>query len=181
MEQVAGSNVVLLWLDEHICRHENCRKLKEEFENNTTSIYLYHDVEQCRRFVDTVKHKKLFCIVQGKHAQTLVPFIAENTIEPVVYIFCLHIIELNEWAQTYNCILNGGMFDHEADLLTKLTRDLADYAELKAQEYRMKKRACENWARNLTENTKRFHAKQCTLIFKTDPFSDQETPCEQST
>jgi hypothetical protein len=180
VETVVGSNVVIFWLDEHIGQPENCIELKEEFQSNTTSIYLFHDVNQCLKFLPSIGDKKPFCIIQGKHAQTIVPVIADSATSPVVYIFCFDVVALKDWGQGYDCVLNGGIFDHEKDLLARLTQDLADYANLKAQEYRFKRKACEDWAANLTKNAKRFRQEKCTLPFRTDPFSDQETPCEQT-
>jgi hypothetical protein len=179
VENVVGSNVVLFWLDEHICRDNNCTDLRREFESNTTNIYLFHNVEQCRRFLPSVRRKKVFCIIQGKHAQDIVPDIIRFTTEPVVYIFCHYMLTLTEWAQDIRCVLEGGIFNHEKDLLGKLTTDLADYANLKAQEYRIKRAACEEWAENLTNNAKRLRTEKCTLLFKIDPFDNKETPCEE--
>lgn len=180
IEKVVGSDVVLFWLDNHICKDDNCTDLRQEFESNTTNIYYYHDVEQCRRFLEGIQNKQVFCIIQGSHAKTIVPDIIKFTNSPVVYIFCTYMIALTEWAEDIPCILKGGIFDHEQDLLCKLTTDLADYAVLKVQEYRIKRAACDEWAQNLTRNTKRMRTEQCQLLYKTDPFDDKETPCEEA-
>jgi hypothetical protein len=180
VEKIVGSDIVLLWLDEHICQDDNCTDLKEEFERNTnTNIYLFHEVERCRRFLQTIRNKQAYCIIQGQHAEKIVPAIIQYTKSPVVYIFCLHTFPLSEWAQDYPCILKGGIFDHEQDLLARLTSDLADHALLKAQEYRVKRAACDDWAHNLTENAKRLKNEQCNLTFRTDPFSNQDTAGQQ--
>jgi hypothetical protein len=176
VEKVVGSDVVLLWLDEHICQDNNCTELKNEFESSTaTNIYLFHDVDQCRQFIRKIGNKKLFCIIQGKHAEHVVPDIVQHTTSPVVYIFCLHTFPLTEWAQDFQCVLDGGVFDHEKNLLAKLTVDLSDYANLKAQEYRVKRTACDEWAQNLTNTAKRLKNDQCTLTFRTDPFDNHDT------
>ncbi|CAF3387895.1 unnamed protein product [Rotaria sp. Silwood2] len=179
VEKVVGSDIVLLWLDDHIGQDGTYPKLKQEFESNTTNIYFFHDIDRCRQFLSLVRQKKLFCIIQGKHAKTIVPHIIEYGISSVVYIFCLHMSYLTEWASDIDCILAGGIFDHEQDLLAKLTKDLSDYANLKVNEYRVKRAACDEWAQNLTQHAKRLRNEQCTLTYATDPFSDQETPCEQ--
>jgi hypothetical protein len=179
VENIIGSNVVLFWLDEHIGVPENCTKLKEEFKSNTTNIYLFHDIDVCKRFLPSIKDKKLFCIIQGKLAKTIVPEIVKYTTKAVVYIFCFDMSYLTEWAMDFDCILEGGIFDHEKDLLAGLTSCLAAYAEVKTQEYSFKRDACAEWAADLTKNAKRFRAEQCTLPHKTDPFSDKETPCKQ--
>ncbi|CAF0880610.1 unnamed protein product [Adineta steineri] len=180
VEKVVGSDIVIIWLDDHIGQTNNCTELKQEFESNTTNIYLFHDVDQCINFLQSIRNKKLFCITQGRHAQTITPHIENLFNSPVVYIFCLHVSALAEWAQNYDCILAGGIYDHERDLLARLTQDLAGYAAIKAQEYNFKRQACEEWAENLTKNAKRFRTEQCTLTFSTDPTDDnKETPCEQ--
>ena len=179
VEKVIGSDVVLFWLDEHIGKPGNCIKLKEEFESNTTNIYLFHDVDQCRQFLPLIKNKKLFCIIQGKLAETIVPEIVEYATEPVVYIFCLNKDHLTEWAKRYKCIPHDGIFIHEKDLLARLTSDLAGYAALKTQEHSFKRSACAEWADNLAKKAEQCRTEQCTLPFKTDPYSDLETSCEQ--
>jgi hypothetical protein len=177
VERVVGSDMVLLWLDEHICQDDTCTELKNEFESSTaTNIYLYHDVDRCRRFIRKLRNKKAFCIIQGRHAKDVVPDIIQYTNSPVVYIFCLEMLKYTEWAQDFQCILEGGVFGHEKDLLAKLTVDLSDYANQKAQEYRVKRTACDEWAKNLTNTAKRLKNDQYTLTFPTDPFSDQDTP-----
>lgn len=180
-EAVTGSDMVLLWLDDHIGQAGNCLELKEKFESHTTLIRLFHDCDACIRFIQAVKERKLFCIIQGKHAERIVPIIEEQTKESMVYIFCLHIVHLRDWAQEQGSIMRGGLFDHEDTLLTKLTGDLAEYAASKAFEYRTKSQANERWAATLAKNFKRFHEEQCTLTYSTDPFSDQETPSETAT
>ncbi|CAF0806496.1 unnamed protein product [Rotaria sordida] len=181
VEKIVGSDVILLWLDEHIGQTENCIELKQEFESNTTNIYFFNDVDQCRRFLSLIKQqqKKLFCIIQGKHAQAIVPDIIKYGISPVVYIFCFDMSHLQEWALDIDCILTGGVFTHEKDLLARLTHDLSDYANLKVTEYRVKRVACDEWAQNLTRNAKRFRNEQCTLTYRTDPFNEQESACVQ--
>jgi len=179
VEKIVGSDLVLLWLDDHICKENNCTDLKNEFESNTTSIHLFHDVDRCRRFVRTIRNKKLYCIIQGKYAKDIIPDLIQYTTSPVVYIFCLHMYPLSEWAQDYECVREGGMFDHEKDLLGKLTNDLADYADSKVQEYRIKRAACDEWAQQLTNNAKRLRTDQCTLTFNTNPFDNQERSGEQ--
>ncbi|CAF1329917.1 unnamed protein product [Adineta steineri] len=180
VEKVVGSDIVIIWLDDHIGQTNNCTGLKEEFQSNTTNIYLFHDVDQCIKFVQSIENKKLFCIIQGKHAKTMIPHIEKKSNSPVVYIFCFNTLALSEWAQNYDCILAGGIYDHDKDLLARLTKDLADYAAIKAQEYNFKRQACVEWAENLTKNAKRFRTEQCTLTFSTDPTDDnKETTCEQ--
>lgn len=179
VERILGSDVVLFWLDEHICKDDNCLQLRKEFEANTTNIYLFHDVETCRQFLKLLRNKKVFCIIQGKHAKSLVPDIEKATTLPVVYIFCFYMLDLCKWGKDFDCILEGGIFDHEKDLLASLTRGLADYADTKAQEYKLKRAACEEWAEKLANNAKRMKTEQCTLLYKTDPLDERDSAGEQ--
>lgn len=129
---------MVLWLDEHIGRDENCRDLKMQFRQLTNNLKMVDSVDSCRQCLPYLQNRKLFCIIQGKHAKEIVPEIVKITspsVKPIVYIFCLHMIYLNEWAQEQECVMEGGMFDHEQDLLSKLTRDLDDYAKQKSIEY----------------------------------------------
>ncbi|CAF1265581.1 unnamed protein product [Adineta ricciae] len=131
------NNIMVLWLDDHIGRDENCRALKAEFRQITTSLKMVDSVRSCRECLPYVKNRKLFCIIQGKYAKEIVPDIVQivsSSIKPVVYIFCLHMISLVEWAQEQECILEGGMFDHEKNLFNKLRNDLNDYANQKSKE-----------------------------------------------
>ncbi len=138
LDILARSNIMVLWLDEYIGRDENCRALKMEFRQITNSLKMVDSVDSCRQCLQHVKNRKLFCIIQGKHAKEIVPDIVEivsPSMKPVVYIFCLHMVYLTEWAQEQECIMEGGIFDHEKDLLPRLTKDLNDYVKQKSVEY----------------------------------------------
>ncbi|CAF1929309.1 unnamed protein product [Rotaria magnacalcarata] len=131
---------MIIWLDEYIGRDENCRKLKMEFRRITKSLKMVDSVDNCRKCLQHVENRKVFFIIQGKHAKEIVPDIVRMvspspSMKPVVYIFCLHIIYLSEWAQEQECIMEGGMFDHEKDLLLRLTKDVNDYVKKRSLDY----------------------------------------------
>ncbi|CAF1229414.1 unnamed protein product [Adineta steineri] len=135
---LARNNVMIIWLDEYIGRDENCRELKEEFRQITNSLKMVDSVESCRQCLEHVKDRKLFFIIQGKYAKQVVPEIVQiipPSMKPVVYIFCFNMTYLMEWAQEQECIMEGGMFDHEKDLLLRLTNDLNNYVKQKSVEY----------------------------------------------
>ncbi|UJR11976.1 hypothetical protein I4U23_016154 [Adineta vaga] len=132
------NNVMIIWLDEHIGRDENCRDLKNEFRQITNSFKMFDSVESCRRCLPHVKNRKIFFIIQGKHAKEIVPDIVEimsSETKPVVYLFCLNIIYLIEWAEEQECIMEGGIFDDEKHLLATLTNDMKDYIKQKSDEH----------------------------------------------
>lgn len=130
MDVFAQNSIIVLWLDEHIGREENCRALKMELRQITESVKMFDSVESLRQCLPHVQNRKLFCIIQGKHAQEVVPDIIQATsssLEPVVYVFCLHKIYLVNWACEQQCVLKGGLFDHEKNLFAKLNKDINKY------------------------------------------------------
>ncbi len=130
---------MILWLDEWIGRDENCRDLKMEFRRLTNSIKFVYTVESCREVLLNVKNRKLFFITQGKLAKEIVPDIERiisPSMEPVVYLFCAKITKYNDWAQEHDCIMAGGIYDFDKDLLGRLTHDLNDYIMQKLTESR---------------------------------------------
>ncbi|CAF3686761.1 unnamed protein product [Adineta steineri] len=138
LDVLAKNNVMIIWLDEYIGRDENCRALKKEFRQITNSLKMVDSVESCRQCLQHVKDRKLFFIIQGKYAKQIVPEIVQiipPDMKPIVYIFCFDMTYLMEWAQEQECIMEGGIFTHEADLLLRLTNHLNDYVKQKSVEY----------------------------------------------
>ena len=180
-ERVAGSDLVLFWLDNHICKDGECETLKKKFEVDTGhEIEFFDEVEPCYELLENSKGKKLFCIVQGRFAEAIVPLIRRQaTVPPTFYIFCASVALLKERIPDVTRTLDGCVFDHESDLLCKLTADLADYATIKSHEYLLKRAACEEWSQNLARNAKRLREDKETLTFRSDPFTDEATPTEQ--
>jgi hypothetical protein len=122
---------MVIWLDAHIGQDENCRALKNEFRRLTSSFRVDSTVEACRNYLPNIKDRKVFCIIQGSLAKDIVPDIERiipEELEPVVYLFCAKMTNYTEWAQDYVSIMRGNIFDHEKDLLGRLTKDLNEYA-----------------------------------------------------
>jgi hypothetical protein len=137
LDVLARSNIMVIWLDEYIGRDENCRALKMELRQITNSLKMVDSVDSCRQCLPHVKNRKLFFIIQGRYAKQIVPDIVEivsPSMKPVVYIFCLNMAYLIEWAQEQECIMEGGIFDHEKDLFPRLNKDLNDYVKQKSVE-----------------------------------------------
>ncbi|CAF1593514.1 unnamed protein product [Didymodactylos carnosus] len=171
-ESFSGSNLVVLWLDDHICRDDNCQSLKSEFRDNTNILLTLDSVESCRRCLPKLKNRQLFCIIQGKYAKEIVPDIVRITppsLTPFVYIFCLNMEYLIDWASEQECVLKGGMYHHEKDLLKKMTTDIAEYIQEKLAEYRLKKDLCEQWAAKLTKRVDRYRQEKCAVKYVRDP------------
>ncbi|CAF1046165.1 unnamed protein product [Adineta steineri] len=132
------NKVMIIWLEEFIDRDEDCGQLKNELRQITNSLKMVDSVESCRKCLQYVKDRKLFFIIQGKYAKQIVPEIVQiipPSMKPVVYIFSFNVIHFIEWAAEQECIMEGGIFDHEKDLLLRLAKDLNDYVKQKSAEY----------------------------------------------
>jgi hypothetical protein len=128
---------MILWLDKHIGLDENCAALKDEFRRLTCSFKTMNTVESFRENLSNVKNRKLFCIIQGSLSEYVVPEIEQMTApspEPVVYILCGSIANYAGWAQNFDCIMRGNVYDFDKELLNGLTNDLNKYVEKKITE-----------------------------------------------
>ena len=123
---------MIVWLDDHIGQQDNCRALKDKFRELTNSFRVTSTVEECRSFLPQIKDRKVFFIIQGSLSEAIVPDIEQiipDEMEPVVYLFCFDVPNYVEFALKHPCIIDRGqIFDHQDDLLGKLTTDLNEYA-----------------------------------------------------
>jgi len=122
---------MIVWLDDHIGQQDNCRALKDKFRELTNSFRVTSTVEECRSFLPQIKDRKVFFIIQGSLSEAIVPDIEQiipDEMEPVVYLFCLDRAKYANFGLEHDCILQGQIFDHQDDLLGKLTTDLNEYA-----------------------------------------------------
>jgi hypothetical protein len=121
---------MVLWLDDHIGRDENCRALKMEFRQITDSLKMVDSIDSCRQCLRHLRNQKLFCIIQGTYAKEIVDDIVQfvsPSKKPIVYVFTSHTEYLPKWIQEQECIMNGGVFKHEKYLLEALRLGLNDY------------------------------------------------------
>ena len=123
---------MIVWLDAHIGQQDNCRALKDKFRELTNSFRVASTVEECRSFLPQIKDRKVFFIIQGSLSKAIVPDIEQiipDEMEPVVYLFCFDTPKYVGFGLEHPCILDRGqIFDHQDDLLEKLTSDLNKYA-----------------------------------------------------
>jgi len=123
---------MIVWLDAHIGQQDNCRALKDKFRELTNSFRVASTVEECRSFLPQIKDRKVFFIIQGSLSEAIVPDIEQiipDEMEPVVYLFCFDTPKYVGFGLEHPCIIDRGqIFDHQDDLLEKLTSDLNKYA-----------------------------------------------------
>ena len=130
---------MVIWLDFHIGLDENCKALKSDFRRLTNCFRVESTVEGCRSILPHVKDRKVFFIIQGCLAKSIVPDIERiipEDAEPVVYIFCRDIAEHRDFGLEHPSIIDrGDICDHGKDLLGRLTNDLNEYAFKKLANY----------------------------------------------
>ena len=105
------------------------------------------------KYIHAHPDKKIFFISSGTIGRIMVPEIVALPQIKAIYIFCGNIAFHLEWAldYQYQAFL---MFDHEDDLLARLTLDLGQYVESKGDRYEAHKdffqaRNCFIWAKKL--------------------------------
>ena len=144
---------IVIWLDQHIGKVDQCTDLKQIFSRiaspeiisgiddpdimHASSWRNFSDVMGPIIYVDTIdgclQHlsnyaldKRIFLITSGFLGRSLLPIVKRlyPAIESV-YVFCFNIMPNREWAIEFEDRLQ--MFDHEMHLLCRLTRDISRY------------------------------------------------------
>jgi hypothetical protein len=160
---------VIIWLDDHIGKPGECKKLKKAFGSNLdpqsqtctlltdfdfdnllrTSdgknvqfagvpfhLLAFDDPNRCYESFERHKDKHIYFITSGILGEHVIPMLIKNHKELFtdpetdksyysIYVFCGNtkyhykwLYEARDYVQTFN---------HEADLLARMTRDVADY------------------------------------------------------
>jgi len=106
------------------------------FEGVWFLLAAFTNVERCIQCFEQNQHKRIFFITSGSIGQTAVPIILERFkqtfIDPVtdkpydsIYVFCHNVEYQMHWALEYSEYIQ--IFNHDADLLVRMIRDIADY------------------------------------------------------
>ncbi|CAF1630207.1 unnamed protein product [Didymodactylos carnosus] len=119
----------------------------------------FFEIHTCLEFIYENKDKKVFFISSGSMAKFIVPQIAELPQIHGIYILRDDIsCYASDWAQEYSDYIDS-MFDHEDDLLMRVTIDIAKYLEKKGDDYmrlsdNAKAHNCYTWAIKLILRTR---------------------------
>ncbi|UJR24548.1 hypothetical protein I4U23_005923 [Adineta vaga] len=95
-------------------------------------LFTFSKVDTCVKFINQLSHSNttIFMITTGALGRRLVPQIFDNRHIYAIYVFTCNLLTQIDWALNYiDKIL---MFDHELDLLSRLTKDIASYYVQKA-------------------------------------------------
>ncbi|CAF1481641.1 unnamed protein product [Didymodactylos carnosus] len=106
------------------------------FEGVWILLQVFDNEGDCLRAFEKYRNRRIFFITSGSLGQNIVPQILANypdvftnriTQSPFnsIYVFCLDMPFHTEWAINYVDYIQ--MFDFDADLLTCLTHDIANY------------------------------------------------------
>lgn len=143
---VFGEGVRIIWLDAYIGQDGQYYPFKRQFETtllpaaavppdsinaliftleqNAAPLSFAHTPAQAATLIEEHRDKRIIFISSGSLGRPMVPFIA--TVYPYVYrfyFFCLHVTNYIDFAMDYCSCLQ--LFDHETDLLVRLTRDIS--------------------------------------------------------
>jgi hypothetical protein len=110
--------------------------LRVNFEGVWFLLSEFTNIERCIKCFEQNQNKRIFFITSGAMGEVAVPRILERfketftdqvSNEPYMsmYVFCLNIGYHIEWALNYREYIQ--IFDHEADLLSRMTRDIGNY------------------------------------------------------
>ena len=116
-----------------------------EFGGVQFLLLCFTDLNECYAAFETYRSYKVFFITSGSLGQDIIPRIMDNfrdvftdpvTGEPrnQIYVFCGAMVDHAEWAVEYDQHVQ--MFDHEADLLVRMTFDAATYFRTRGERMR---------------------------------------------
>ena len=132
-------------------------------------LLCFTNLEDCYNAFQEYRNYKVFFITSGSLGQDIIPRIMTNfqdiftdqvTQEPsnTIYVFCGAMVDHAEWALEY--YQHVQMFDHEADLLARMTLDAATYFRTRGERLRDANELGDalryyNWSRTLYLNYER--------------------------
>lgn len=143
---VLGNGLQIVWLDAFIGQDGHCHTLKRNFQTtlrpaaavppaninvlicslteNAVPILFAQTPAQAATLIEQHHDKRIIFISSGSLGQHMIPFI--TALYPYVhrfYIFCFDITRYVHFGLDYVSCLQ--IFDHETDLLVRLTRDIS--------------------------------------------------------
>jgi hypothetical protein len=130
----SGKEVTLS--DKDIDRFIHCQsEIPVNFDSFHCTLKAFTDVAACLKYINDIQNHRILFIASSRLGESAVKQLIERyshsftntkTNEPYdsIYIFCTDIAKASEWAAPYYEYVK--IFDFEADLLTRITRDLGE-------------------------------------------------------
>lgn len=118
----------------------------------------FPEIPQAVEFIRQNRDKRIFFISSGTIGKEIIPQICQLSQIKGIYIFCGNISAHVEWAAEYVDYITA-ILEHQDNLLTRLSRDIAEYLETKGDRYRQEgsmiaARNCYSWAKKLLLRSK---------------------------
>jgi tetratricopeptide (TPR) repeat protein len=108
----------LIWLDEKNDRSEVQCRLRYVINY----LKLFDNVDKCIKYLLSITEEKIFFIISGVLAESIIPRIHTHPQVERIYIFCHHRLSDDSLASAYGKI--SGVFTNNDSLLTRLKDDL---------------------------------------------------------
>ncbi|CAF1522358.1 unnamed protein product [Rotaria magnacalcarata] len=136
--------------DTMICANPDMLK---ELAEEVYCLKYFSTVEDGLDYINNHPEKKIFFISSGTIGKIIVPEIANLPQIQGIYIFCGNISHQVIWAGDYVDKITA-MFEHQDNLLERLTQDIAKYVESKGDQYKtdgdnVEARNCYSWSKKL--------------------------------
>jgi hypothetical protein len=116
----------------------------------------FSNIDECLEFIEnaSASKKTIFFITSSALSQEIIPSILDNKYVYSIYILFDFMSPLDVWVNYSFDIMQIIFFEHELDLLTRLTRDIAAYYEEKSSDdiNPQEKLSYLRWARKLYVN-----------------------------
>ncbi|CAF0967163.1 unnamed protein product [Didymodactylos carnosus] len=114
-------NNTLIWLDQSINDSEDSVRIQTILRELNNYVQFYTDLRLCINYIHSVKNEKIFLIISGSLAQTVLPDVHSILSVYFIFIFCHkrenHMTLLNQYSKIINIFT-------KVDTLTKSIRDI---------------------------------------------------------
>lgn len=134
------------------------QKMLANLRNDCYCLKYFSEIPKAVEYIRQHPEKRIFFVSSGSIGKEIVPQIYDLPQIQGIYIFCGNISAHVEWASEYIDNITA-MLEHQDNLLTRLSRDIADYLQAKGDEYKQKNsyiaaRNCYSWALKLLLRSK---------------------------
>ncbi|CAF4496760.1 unnamed protein product [Rotaria sp. Silwood2] len=113
---------ILVYLDENLHNRDLQLDTSENLKSIITCVQTFDDGIKCLSYMKCIKYEQIFLVVSGKLGKFVTQFLHTLPQLAWIYIFCLNILENEEWSKNYSKI--RGVYADRSSLLTKLARDV---------------------------------------------------------
>jgi tetratricopeptide (TPR) repeat protein len=118
--------ILLIWLDARLDDSSDCLATRLLLLELNPAAQFYTDVDRCVNLIRSIKHERVFLIVSGALAQSVLPKITSHRTLVAIFIFCAHREYHETLTNHYDKVV--GIFT-EQDRLFESIRETLDLVE----------------------------------------------------